>query len=225
MKQSRPIHHRAPLTHSTHTLLVHRLSYPELWRLAQGGLFAFAVLLRVKWFKSAQFDHTITSPYRTALLNDPVLPAILQDRFTAARAQYEALGFRYLGTDADGLRVNGCLAHFLRGPVVAIQVIAARLNYATLMSFPRGAKPINTANGRGVVDGTALHDWMLLPRLTRIAALTEQHLTRIAPLGLPDLTEETALDALEQLARDAQAHQVARGVFIMQSPAPVPPGK
>ena len=206
----------APEDRITFTFRVHRLAYAELWRLSNGSLFAFATLLSVKWLKLPRFDRTDTSFYRPTFLNDPVLPAILQDRFTSARVQYEALGFRYLGTDAEVLRVSGCMAHFVRGPILALHLIGRKLNYSTLTSFPPGCRPITTANGRNYVDSSPLHDGVLLSRPTRLPALVEHHLGRITRLNLPELTESAVLDQLEQLARSARDLQIARGVIVPQ---------
>lgn len=202
---------------ATHTLVVHRLTYAELWRLANRHWLSFFVLVHVKWLKLPKYDRTDTTSYAANLLkSDDRVPTILIDRLKSARVQYLELGFRYLGIDEEGLRANGVFAYFACGPVIVIQVISANMYFGACYSFPSGQLPLATANGRAVIDNSALCSAVLLPRRTRIAALVAHHQTRIASLALPDLTDADVMAHLEQMARNARAHQIARGVFIPQ---------
>lgn len=205
---------------ATFTMRVHRLTYAELWRLANHHWLSFLVLLQVKWSKSSKFDRTDTGNFAATLLrSDDRVPTLLIDRLKSARAQYEDLGFRYLGIEEEALRADGVFAHFARGPVLGIQIISPNLCFGSLYSFPPGRLPLATANGRAIIDNSALYEPVLMPK-ARLSALVEHHQARIAPLALPDLSEAEIMAHLEQMARNARAHQVARGVFVPQPLVP-----
>ena len=195
------------------TFVVHRLTYPELWRLANHSWFGFLLLVHLKLTKSPRLDRIDTYTYAATLLLDAEIPLHAQDRLRSAQVQYAELGFRYLGIDDEILRVKGCVAYFARGPVIGIQVILPKHNFTMLQSFPPGSLPFVSANGRGIIDNSALYETLLVPKL-RIAELFERHSARIAALALPDLSDAEVLAHLEQVARDARALQVARGVFV-----------
>jgi hypothetical protein len=204
---------------ATYTMRVHRLSYPELWRLGN-GLFGFLLLLQVKWFKLAKFDVTNTTSFRPVLLTGAVpLPVALQAALARARRDFAAAGFRDLGLDDETLRAGGCIAHFARGPVVGLSVVYTRLKYTALYSFPPDAQRVVTATGVGYIDNSALYTVELMPRAT-LPQLLARHTARLAGRALPDLTDAMIHDHLEQLARDARALQVQRGVFVEQELTP-----
>ncbi|HYC69634.1 MAG TPA: hypothetical protein VEB66_00405 [Opitutaceae bacterium] len=203
---------------ATFTFRVNRLSYAELWRLADRSLVAYAMLIWAKWTDSPRFNHMDTTTHRPTFVTEP--PAVHAVRLAPARQELERLGFRYVGCEEEMLRAGGALAHFLRGAVLAVHLSSARLEYTTFMSFPAGRKRIATANGRGYVEFPDLHDAAVLSSRTPIGPLLARHLERIASLALPDLTEAAMLDELERLSRAARAQQLARGVLV---PAPLAP--
>ncbi len=210
------------------TLVIFRLNYAELWRLADHHPFRFALLLRVKWTLSERFDRTDTSSFRPPLVENPVLPIGLRDGFAGVRSEFEALGFRCLGVCQEALAgAQACMAYFVRGPIAAVHVLSRRHSYSTLMSFPPDRQRMTTATGRGAIETGSLHDRLLLSRRTPLGALVERHEARIAALNLPPLTEETALDEVERLAREAHVLHVARGVFVeeplVETPSPAAP--